>query len=79
VAEVLVCFARLRAAPPLAIGFHGEALEERVREVLAPERPGERPRASALLLAAAAALALSLLGAPLLHRAVELGFELTAR
>jgi len=79
VAEALVRFARLRAAPPLAIGFHGDALEERVREVLAPARPGEGPRAPALLLASAAALGLALLGAPLLHRAVELGFELAAR
>ena len=79
VAEALVRFARMRAAAPLAVGFHGEALEQRVREVLAPEPQGSGPRASALLLGAAAALALALLAAPLLHRAVELGFELAAR
>lgn len=79
VAEALVRFARMRRAAPLAAGFFGDALEERVREVLAAERADDRPRAASLGLAAALALALALAGAPLLHRAAELGFELAAR
>jgi Peptidase family M48 len=79
VAEALVRFARMRHGAPLAVSFHGDCLEARVREVLAPAKGGEEPRLSALLLAAAAALALALAGAPLLHRATELAFELAAR
>ena len=79
VAEALVRFARMRRAAPLAVGFHGDALEERVREVLAPERGNEGPCAGAVLAGAAGAVALALLVAPLLHRAALLGFELAAR
>jgi beta-lactamase regulating signal transducer with metallopeptidase domain len=79
VAEALVRFARMRNAAPLAVGFHGDGLEARVREVLAPAPQGEAPRLSSVLLAAATACAIALASAPLLHRATELAFELAAR
>jgi Zn-dependent protease with chaperone function len=78
VAEALVRFARLRLAAPLAAGFEADALEARVREVLASPPRSERPGAGWLLAAAGAALATALAAAPLLHLATERLLELAA-
>jgi hypothetical protein len=79
VAAALVRFARMRLSAPLAVGFHGEGLEARVREVLADAPPGEGPGPAWILGAAGLGLALSLLAAPLLHLGVERLLELASR
>ena len=71
VAEALVRFARLQLPAPLSVGFQDDALEARVREMLAAEPASAGPPAALLAALGAAAGALALAGAPALHAVLE--------
>ena len=79
VAEALVRMARLRVHRAAQVAWLGDHLEARVQALLGGTPGSDRPGSSALVVAAAVALALGIAAAEPIHRAAETLLHLLAR
>ena len=78
VAEALVRMARLRVHRAAQVAWLGDHLEARVQVLLDGHPGSDRPGSSALVAAAAAALALGIVAAEPIHQGAEALFRLLA-